>query len=167
MKLTRKIALFIAPFAVAATVSGVAVAANAWHTSTNITASGSVGTVKPVTATAVIGDIYPGQPMTYTLTYTNPNSFNVNALALQATDVTFTDAAVYPTPVTTYTEHRSYAPQWAMSPTAFDWSGSQVLTPGTHQVTLTATSPADVTWADALQQGTSVSLTFWVDEAAF
>ena len=178
MKISRRLAVLVTPVVAALAIGGVAVASNAWHTSTTIHAAGHVGTVLPVTATATIGDIYPGQPMTYTVTYTNPNSFNVNALTLQATDLTFTDLAVYPVVVDpTFTDHRSYPTLWSsvLSPSlteaqaevAFDWTGSVVLSPGTHTVTLTADHVADVTWADALKQGSPVSLNFWVDEAAF
>jgi hypothetical protein len=169
MKLTRRMARWsVVPIVASAlAVGGVAVAANAWHASQNITAAGQAGVVKPVIATATLEDVYPGQPIKYDVHFVNPNNFPVNVLTLQATDVTFTDLAVYPVTVDpTFTQHRSYAPLWAMPATEFDWVGSAAVAPGSSHQTLTGGN-ADVTWASALKQGSPISLDFWVDEAAF
>ena len=177
MKISRKLAWTVTPVVAAAlSVGGVALASNAWHTSQTITAAGKAGSVQPVIATATVEDMYPGQPLKIDVHFNNPNNFPVNVLALQATTINFTDAAVYPQAAQTLSLHRSYGVEWddsttgpgslSLPATAFDLGPSASVPAGFSDQVLTGTA-VDASFADALQQGSPVSIDYWVDEAAF
>jgi len=177
MRVSRKLAWTVTPVVAAAlSVGGVALASNAWHTSQTVTASGKVGTVQPVIATATVEDLYPGQPLKVDIHFNNPNAFAVNVLALQATTITFTDAALWPNPAQLLSLHRSYGVEWdnsstgagslSLPATAFDLGPSASVPAGSSDQVLTG-GAVDPSFANGLQQGSPVSIDYWVDEAAF
>lgn len=148
---------------------GVAFASNNWHTSQKVTAAGKLATLQPIIATATIEEVWPGQPLKVDVHFNNPNPVAVNVAAVQATQATYTLQAAGPNPASTVTVYRyptgSESP-FPVSAAMFDLAGVNSVPAGGSDQTLTG-SVLDASFASTLQQGSTISITYWVDEAAY